>query len=161
MVITIAHRLSTVLDADQIIVLENGHVRDTGTHHDLLARDTLYRECITALRINTHRPYPGPERRGCKKVTLGIGDRQRSQAYALKEERTCPLLSCSMSKMFYSDVRISHGVDAPALRSSRAPVWRSIWKVSVVPTPIARQASGINTLARALGWERSWVTTVC
>ena len=58
-VITIAHRLSTVLDADQIIVLENGHVRDAGTHHDFLARDTLYREFITALRINKHRPYPG------------------------------------------------------------------------------------------------------
>jgi len=43
-----------VLDADQIIVLENGHVRDAGTHHDLLARDTRYQEFITALRIHAH-----------------------------------------------------------------------------------------------------------
>lgn len=42
MIITIEHRLPTVLDADQIIVLENGHVRDAETHHDFLARDTLY-----------------------------------------------------------------------------------------------------------------------
>lgn len=51
-VVTIAHRLSTVLDADQIIVLENGGVRDAGTHRDLLTRDTLYQEFITALRFH-------------------------------------------------------------------------------------------------------------
>ncbi|OYN89085.1 ABC transporter ATP-binding protein [Parenemella sanctibonifatiensis] len=52
-VVTIAHRLSTVLDADQIIVLEDGGVRDAGTHRELLARDSLYQEFITALRIHT------------------------------------------------------------------------------------------------------------
>ncbi|RRD47639.1 ABC transporter ATP-binding protein [Arachnia propionica] len=52
-VITIAHRLSTVLGADQIIVLDQGHIRDRGTHPELLARDDLYREFITALRIHT------------------------------------------------------------------------------------------------------------
>jgi len=51
-VITIAHRLSTVLDADQIIVLENGRIRNRGTHHDLLNNDELYHEFITALKIS-------------------------------------------------------------------------------------------------------------
>lgn len=52
-VVTIAHRLSTVLDADQIVVLDQGQIRDAGTHDDLLARDTLYQEFISALRIQT------------------------------------------------------------------------------------------------------------
>ena len=52
-VITIAHRLSTVLGADQIIVLDQGRIRDRGTHHELLQRDDLYREFIEALRIHT------------------------------------------------------------------------------------------------------------
>ncbi|WP_249368205.1 MULTISPECIES: hypothetical protein [unclassified Actinomyces] len=52
-VVTIAHRLSTVLDADRIVVLEDGRVRDVGTHTELVARDALYRELITALRIHT------------------------------------------------------------------------------------------------------------
>ncbi|MDO5067524.1 MAG: ABC transporter ATP-binding protein [Propionibacteriaceae bacterium] len=51
-VITIAHRLSTVLGADQIIVLDQGRIRDRGTHQELLARDDLYREFIAALRIH-------------------------------------------------------------------------------------------------------------
>ena len=50
-VLTIAHRLSTVLDADQIVVLEAGRIRDRGTHAELLGRDDLYRQLVEALRI--------------------------------------------------------------------------------------------------------------
>jgi ATP-binding cassette subfamily B protein len=40
--IIIAHRLSTVVDADEIIVLEGGRVAERGTHAGLLARGGLY-----------------------------------------------------------------------------------------------------------------------
>jgi len=41
-VITIAHRLSTVVDADKIVVLEKGHVVEEGTHADLLTKNDRY-----------------------------------------------------------------------------------------------------------------------
>jgi subfamily B ATP-binding cassette protein MsbA len=38
----IAHRLSTVLHADKIIVLENGHIIESGTHQSLIQTSGLY-----------------------------------------------------------------------------------------------------------------------
>ncbi|TCR06472.1 ATP-binding cassette subfamily B protein [Neorhizobium sp. JUb45] len=40
--IVIAHRLATVLKADRIVVMENGHIVEQGTHHSLAADDGLY-----------------------------------------------------------------------------------------------------------------------
>ena len=40
--IVIAHRLSTVLRADQIVVIDGGRVADIGKHHELLVRAGLY-----------------------------------------------------------------------------------------------------------------------
>ena len=40
--IAIAHRLSTILESDEIIVLHHGHVRERGTHRELLAKHGLY-----------------------------------------------------------------------------------------------------------------------
>ena len=57
-VVTIAHRLSTVLDADTIVVMEDGHIRARGTHNDLLATDSLYRQLVEALRIAQSTPEP-------------------------------------------------------------------------------------------------------
>lgn len=41
-VIIVAHRLQTVKNADEIVVLENGRVVESGTHDQLLAENGVY-----------------------------------------------------------------------------------------------------------------------
>ncbi len=43
-VLMIAHRLSTVIGADRIVVIKDGKIADTGTHEQLKAKDGLYAE---------------------------------------------------------------------------------------------------------------------
>lgn len=45
-VVVVAHRLSTVKDADNIVVLNNGQVAEQGTHHELTKRKGLYYELV-------------------------------------------------------------------------------------------------------------------
>jgi len=42
--VAIAHRLSTVIAADQILVMEQGRISDRGTNEELLERSSLYRQ---------------------------------------------------------------------------------------------------------------------
>jgi ATP-binding cassette subfamily B protein len=46
--LVVAHRLSTVLDSDQIVVLDGGRVVARGTHGELVDTSPLYRELATA-----------------------------------------------------------------------------------------------------------------
>jgi ATP-binding cassette subfamily B protein len=47
-ILIVTHRVSTVRDADRIIVLEGGRIVDVGTHAELVVRSGLYRRLCEA-----------------------------------------------------------------------------------------------------------------
>lgn len=49
--IVIAHRLSTVIDADQIVVLDQGRIKEHGRHEELMARKDLYYRLVQSQAV--------------------------------------------------------------------------------------------------------------
>src|SRR5699024_889519 len=47
-IVIVAQRVSSVMDADRILVLENGEVKGIGTHNELLKMSEVYQEIVTA-----------------------------------------------------------------------------------------------------------------
>ncbi|OZI54430.1 ABC transporter ATP-binding protein/permease [Bordetella genomosp. 4] len=54
--LVLAHRLSSVIGADRILVLDGGRIAETGTHETLMAGDTLYRQLMGGQQDSLHVP---------------------------------------------------------------------------------------------------------
>ncbi|CAN2254262.1 ABC transporter ATP-binding protein [Bacillus vallismortis] len=48
----VAHRLSTITHADKIVVMENGTITETGTHHELMEYDSQYKHLFTIQNLS-------------------------------------------------------------------------------------------------------------
>ena len=49
----VAHRLSTVKNADRILVLNSGNIVEEGTHHELMSRREYYYRLVSAQNVES------------------------------------------------------------------------------------------------------------
>lgn len=58
-VILISHRITTLMQADMILVLEDGQIEEMGTHTELIARDGIYKKIYDIQMSQDDRSYTG------------------------------------------------------------------------------------------------------
>src|SRR5690606_22951693 len=83
--LVLAHRLSSVVNADRILVLDEGRIVESGTHASLMADDTLYRRLMGGQQDT--RLAPSPETRSNAAPAPDAGDPRPAPAALDAEAR--------------------------------------------------------------------------
>ncbi len=140
-VLVIAHRLNTVTQADQIVVLEQGRVVQSGTHAGLSQQTGLYRNLVSALQA---RAWSEPEAGKLPAGSYGLLETEFPEPVYPEPEGT-------------SVVPLAE-IDMPSVKAtpSRLPVWLRLvrlasamkgWAVLSILAGAATVLSGVGLMA--------------
>ena len=75
-VLIVAQRISTILNADQIIVLDEGKIAGKGTHQELLESCEVYRQIAASQLSESELENQGKSKENRKKTTDGAGEKE-------------------------------------------------------------------------------------
>lgn len=94
--IVLAHRLSSVIDADRILVVSDGRIADSGTHAELIGRDGPYRELMAEQIESSGRDTVldfTPASSAQNKIDAGIAHKAAAKLQATEGEKIAANLS--------------------------------------------------------------------
>ncbi|KAJ1337391.1 ATP-binding cassette subfamily B (MDR/TAP) member 1 [Microdochium nivale] len=126
-VISIAHRLATVRNADKIVVMRNGKVIEQGSHFELLAKDADYAALVRLQSIGSETSSTTTARNS-KSLDFDVekaSDALKVDAEVTKDKETTPVLG---------DQPVGKKEDET---TSSRPAWQSIKSMGSISRPYA------------------------
>ena len=154
--IAIAHRLSTVRDADQIVVLDRGRVVELGTYDDLLARGGRFAELVAGdrpsrrpssararSRPEARRPARMARARGEPRVEVDVRRHERDERHRERVDDAAKMLS-SASGASVTKIRIAPS-SGPATSATAALTRRASRRGSSGHGRARRSVGGMRT----------------
>ncbi|XP_058106392.1 ABC transporter B family member 10-like [Magnolia sinica] len=142
-VILIAHRLSTVINADMIAVVENGKVAETGSHRELLKTSEFYHSLFNMQNLTT-----GTESRGMdpseevmnKNEVMNKSYETSSQASELSEQ----------SKEFSIELHV-YPVQGQVMKRKTVPfsrIWFGLDKIEIAKSAFGSFAAALSGISK-------------
>jgi ATP-binding cassette subfamily C protein CydCD len=167
-VITIAHRLNTIFQADQIIVLDHGRIIEQGTHNELLAKNGAYASMVKAYELQVtgyklqveNPPVSEPSQQPSTNLPLPITNPQspisnRQSHIANRQSKILPRL-LSFLNGSWNWVALSVLLSALTIGSSVALIGTSSWLISTAAIATSVADLGVSVvMTRLFGITRA------
>ena len=138
-VITIAHRLNTIYQADRILVLKEGEIVETGSHQDLMGLEGEYKNLVLAYTGLAADPDKGsqdgdPELdqylNGSSSISLSIPEDTRSETRSQPGSSIFRRL-LSFFRPYWAEVLLSAALGSLTIFSSLGLMGASAWLISM------------------------------
>ncbi|RCI04065.1 Multidrug resistance protein 1, partial [Rhizopus stolonifer] len=126
--IVIAHRLSTVRNADLIVVMEQGNLIEQGTHSELLAKRGVYAQLVKKQEIQTSNEEDTDHETLLRNEAIEVN---RRSCIELQQRGSSPSTVISMGRKSrysaadgYEEKRQREKQEKKGRKKMKAPVWR-------------------------------------
>ncbi|MFN8399719.1 MAG: thiol reductant ABC exporter subunit CydD [Anaerolineales bacterium] len=151
-VITIAHRLNTIFQADSIIVLDEGKIIEQGTHKELLAKNGMYASMVKTYEMKDERGKNSNVIRNAEYVTSETNHASRITHHALNRQSQIVNQKSILPRLLtflrgnWHRVALSVLLSSITILASVALMGTSAWLISTAAIAVSVADLGVSTV---------------
>ncbi|GJQ36423.1 MAG: thiol reductant ABC exporter subunit CydC [Anaerolineaceae bacterium] len=150
--ITIAHRLNTIFQADNIIVLDEGKIIEQGTHKELVSKNGMYASMVKTYEVQEERRKNSNVIRNAKYVTSKTNHASRITYHApnrqsqIVNQKSTILRLLQFLRSNWHRVALSVLLSSITILASVALMGTSAWLISTAAIAVSVAELGVSTV---------------